>query len=224
MNAHQLTAQLLVSLFSILLAANAAAFVTNATITFHDDPNNYLNLNGLVSLGDITTGTFSYTAPSASSTEFLPGVAEHVFDIGTVSNLITINGTPKPGSAAANAYSSVIVNNASFSGLEFGDFYSFNQFFASPEPAFTSIVWSIGFFDSTATAHNSTDFYELTSMSGFETISVSATLINALTQINQVLFIAEVQAVPLPGAIGLLVSGLAGLIAVRYKRIFYKPY
>lgn len=204
-------------LFSLSLSVHVTALVVNTSAAIHQDPNNYLGLNGLTSLGDAVSGEFNFSGLSPqTSFNYLPGRTEHFLQPNGATSTIIVNGTPiaDPGTTY---YTVTIFNDVIVDGLGFGDFYSVNQFFGSPDPAYTELAWIIGFFDSTGTAHSNSDFYELSSTAAFDQISISGILVDAINQTQQTLFYSELQPVPLPPTAWLFASAIACLINLRNR-------
>lgn len=211
----------LATLVILLFSTTSSALTVNAVVTIYDDPNNYLGLNGLVGIGDSVTANTNLT-----------GTPNQFYDTGTIAGYsypgtvtFTIEGLANPTPGSGNSFS-VRIFNDSTQGFGPGsspsptpeDFYTISSFFASPEAGYESLIWGIGALDETGTAFNSTDFFDLTDISAFSSVGVTAYLWDADTQTAEFLLFAEVQQVPLPAAAYLFISGIAGLIGLRKLR------
>ncbi|MGB5325645.1 MAG: hypothetical protein WBN40_09515 [Pseudomonadales bacterium] len=205
------------------LSTTAQAFSVNAyAVDFYNDPNQYLGDLGLgnIVIGQNASVTFSIADFSADVIIPLPaGLKEYLYvDAASTPGLFSIDGNNLP---TPNNTSIIIGNNAS--GLfGFGDYYVYNQFFDSPEPGFTALSWAAVFFDSSATAIDNDNLFELGSTIGWDTKVISAQLWNATTfsaapLLNATHSVSSSNPVPLPAAGWLFVSVITGFMLPKAK-------
>lgn len=215
------SARALAVTYACMLAASVAHALTvnDFVIDFYDDPNDYLGGlgTGNIALGQNISVNFSINDFSADVTGPFLGGTEYLYfqNPNDLSGSYALNGNTLPLPLS----SSIVVANNTFAQLGAGDYYLYNQFFSSPDPAFTSLAFTTVLFDATGTALGNNALFEPTSLDDWGTAFVSAQLYSAHTQSFIALMNASyspaASAVPLPAAGWLFCTALLCLNAFR---------
>lgn len=220
-------ARYFVALASMGFTSLTSAISVTGTLTEYNDPNNYLGLTGLPNIGDEVEAEFNIlSAPSFSDSFPLPpgtgAISEYVFFGSEAASDFAIEGISVASPNPTGAHSSRIFNDVSFifgtgNILADDDSYVFSEFYDSPLPQFSSLIWAVILIDTTGAIHADDSFYVPSDIVGFDLIQIRAFLFDANTQSEQTLLLADVQPVPVPASIVFFASGILGLFGMKRK-------